>query len=121
MALGESITKMAGTLLAMLQTRLELAAVELEEEALRLFSWLLLALVALFCAFVAILLVILLVVAVYWDTNRIGVISALIAFFGVSAALIGLVIRAGFRSKPRLLAYTRSELAKDIDRLNPLA
>ena len=121
MALGESIAKMASTLLAMLQTRLELAAVELEEEALRLFSWLLLALAALFCAFVAILLVVLLIVAIYWDTNRIGVISALIAFFGVSATLIGLGIRSGFRSKPRLLAHTRAELAKDIDRLSPSA
>lgn len=121
MALGASVAKMASSLLAMLHTRLELATVELEEESQRLFFYLLLALAALFCLFVAILLGVLLIVALYWDTNRIGAIASLAAIFGVVAALLGIGLRSSYRSKPRLLAYTRNEIAKDIDRLNPLA
>jgi uncharacterized membrane protein YqjE len=112
---------MASGLLAILQTRLELAAVELEEESLRLFTYLLLALAALFCVFVALLLGILLIVVLYWDVNRIGVIVSLVALFGVAAVLLAAGICKSYRKKPRLLAYSRDEIAKDIDRLNPLA
>lgn len=112
---------MASNLLAILQTRLELAAVELEEESLRLFTYLLLALAALFCVFVALLLGILLIVVLYWDVNRIGVIASLVAIFGVAAVLLVAGICSSYRKKPRLLAYSRDEIAKDIDRLNPLA
>jgi len=110
---------MAGSLLAILQTRLELAAVELEEESLRLFSYLLLALVALFCLFIAVSLGIVLVIALCWETSRIGAITGLMVFFAVLAVALGIGIRSCYRRKPRLLAYSREELSKDIDRLNP--
>lgn len=119
MAIVESVSRLAGTLIGLLQTRLELATVELEEETLRFFSYLLFALAAMFCIGMAILLGALLIVAVFWDTYRIAVLALLLAAFGVTGILIGLGIRNNYRNKPKMLSHTLSELGKDIERLNP--
>lgn len=118
MAIVASVSRLAGTLIGLLQTRLELATVELEEEALRVFSYLLFALVAAFCLGMTILLGAVLIIVVFWDTNRIAVLVSLIAAFGLSGGLIVLGIRNNYRSKPKMLSHTLSELSKDIERLN---
>lgn len=117
MAIIESVSRLAANFIAIIQTRLELAAVEIEEESLRLFSYLLFALLAVFCLSVAVLLGIFLVVALYWETHRVPVLIGLIAFFGLTGILIVLRLRHHYRSKPRLLSHTFSELTKDIDGL----
>lgn len=119
MAIVESVSRLAGTLIGLLQTRLELATVELEEETLRFFSYLLFALAAMFCIGMAILLGTLLIVVIFWDTYRVAVLVSLIAAFGLIGILIGLGIRNNYRSKPKMLSHTLSELSKDIARLNP--
>ena len=117
MPIFESVSRLAASFVAVIQTRLELAAVEVEEEFLRLFSYVLLTVAALFCLGVAVLLAILLIVVVYWDTHRIPVLLGLISVFGVSSALIAVAIVQGYQKKPRLLSATLSELTKDIDSL----
>lgn len=117
MAIAESVTQLVATFVAILQTRAELVAVEVEEEALRYFSFLLFSLTAMFCIGVAILLAILLVVALYWDTHRIGVITTLIALFAVAGAIISWRLRYRLRHKPQLLVHTLTELSRDIDTL----
>lgn len=119
MAIVESVSRLAGTLIGLLQTRLELATVELEEETLRFFSYLLFALAALFCLGMTVLLGALLIVVIFWDTHRIAVLAWLIAAFGLSGILIGLAIRNHYRNKPKMLSHTLAELGKDIERLNP--
>ncbi|MGV8893945.1 MAG: phage holin family protein [Burkholderiaceae bacterium] len=119
MAIVASISRLAGTLIDLLQTRLELATVELEEGTLRLFAYLLLALVALFCLAMTLLLSIVLVIVIFWDTHRIPVLVSLMAAFSVIGILIGLGIRSNYRRKPKILAYTLLELRKDIVRLKP--
>ena len=121
MAIIESVARFAGSIVAIIHTRLELAAVEVEEEFLRLFTYLLTALVALFCLGVAVLLAILLIVVLYWETHRVPVLLGLIAAFGLGGIFIGLGIRRDFQKKPRLLASTLGELSKDIDSLKPSA
>ncbi|MDP3841879.1 MAG: phage holin family protein [Oxalobacteraceae bacterium] len=118
MAIVASASRLAGTLIGLLQTRLELATVELEEETLRIFSYLLFALVAMCCVGMTILLSTLLIVVIFWDTHRIGVLVALIATFGLGGGLIMLAIRNNYRSKPKMLSHTLSELSKDVERLN---
>lgn len=108
---------MASTLLAIFQTRIELFTVELQEEAQRLLSYLILSLVALFCVIMAFLLGVFLIIVLLWDSYRILAVSGLIVFFGGAAALIAIGIRSSLRKKPRMLAYTRSEIARDIERL----
>jgi uncharacterized membrane protein YqjE len=117
MGIFQNIGRVAGTLLALFQTRIELFTVELQEESQRLLSWLILSLVALFCVAMAFFLAVFLVIVLFWDTWRIAAISGLIVFFGGAALLIALGVRSSYRKKPRMLASTRSELARDIERL----
>lgn len=114
MAIAQSFRRVVTTLIDVLHTRAELAVTELEEETLRYFVYLMLALTAMFCGGVAILLAILLVVAMYWDTHRIGVLVSLILFFLIVAAGIAFTIRSRYRQKPRLLEHTLSEISTDV-------
>lgn len=106
-------------MLAILHTRAELLAIEVEEEFLRLFSYLILSLVALICFGIAALLVILLIIVIFWDTNRIAVVACLAGFFGIVAAAISLGVRNAFRNKPRFLGATLDEISKDIAMIKP--
>lgn len=118
MAIMESVSRLTGTLIGMLQTRLELAAVEIEEETLRFFFYFLCALGALFFLCMAIMLSVLLIIVAFWDTYRIAVLIALIVAFGLGALLTALGVRKNYRKKPKLLSHTLSELGKDVERLH---
>lgn len=119
MAIAASVSRLAGTIIDLLRTRLELATVELEEETLRFFSYLLFALTAMFCFAMTTMLGALLVVVIFWDTHRIPVLVSLIVAFGLSGLAIGLGIRNHYRSKPKMLTHTLSELSKDIEHISP--
>jgi uncharacterized membrane protein YqjE len=121
MVLVESATRFAATLLAAVQTRVELVAVEAEEEALRYFSWLMVSLAAMFCAGIAIVLGVMLVVVLYWDSHRIGVLLTLITLFGLAGLWMALRVRTGYRSKPPVMVHSRTELAHDTEMLQPPA
>lgn len=115
MALLDSVTQLAATAIMAAQTRLQLLAVELEEETLRYFSYLLLSLAAMACIGIAVLLMVFLIVVLYWDTQRIPVLVGLIIFFTACSGLIVFGIRRSYQQKSRLLAYTLSEMAKDAE------
>lgn len=117
MVIAESIARLAATLLSVAQTRVELVAAEVEEESLRYFSYLLLSLAALFCLGVAILLGVLLLVVLYWDTHRIGILLTLTTLFGIASIMMALRVRRRYRVKPRLLTHTMTELSRDADML----
>lgn len=119
MAIVESVSRLAGTFISILQTRLELIAIEVEEESLRFFSYFFFALAAMFCIGMALLLGVLLIVVIYWDTHRVPVLVSLMAFFAFSSAMIMLGVRKHYRLKPRMLSHTLTELSKDIERLKP--
>lgn len=110
---------MAASVLAILQTRAELLTVEVEDEARRLISYLLMSLVVLFFAGLAVLLAVLLIVVLFWDSNRVAVIACLTAFFGIAAVVIAFMVRNCWRNKPRFLAATVDELSKDIEMIRP--
>jgi len=117
MGITDSVSRFAGTLISIVQTRAELVAVEVEEEALRYFTYLLMALAAMFFLGVATLLVVFLVVAIFWDTHRIAVLLTLIALFGIAAAFLGFKLRERYRQKPSLLGHTLVELSRDVESL----
>lgn len=117
MAIVESVSRLTGTFIAILQTRLELIGIEVEEESVRFFSYFFLALAGMFCLGMTLLLGVLLVVIIYWDTQRLAVLISLMAFFALSGATIMLGIRKHYRVKPRMLSHTLQELSKDIARL----
>ncbi|MEG2032352.1 MAG: phage holin family protein [Janthinobacterium sp.] len=121
MNLVHHVAQVAATLAAMAQTRLALAAVEMEEESLRFLSYLALAMLALLCLFVGLVLLVFLVIVVFWDTHRIAAIAITAAVFIAAALATLLGVRASFRSKPKLLSFTLAELNKDLDQLQHLA
>lgn len=121
MMIAESAARLAATLLAIVQTRVELVATEVEEESLRYFSYLMMAMAAMFCAGVAILLGTMLIVVLYWESNRIGALLTLTLVFAVAAAMIGLRVRSRYRGKPKLLMHTMTELSRDTEMLQPRA
>ena len=118
MSLRDNLGRMASTLAAMLQTRLELVSVELEEELIRFSTYIVCTLIALFCAGVAISLGVILVIAVYWDEHRIAVLLCLIGLFAAMAVLIGAWLNRQFANKPRLLEQSIAELRKDAELLH---
>ena len=115
MPIGQTLHRVATSTIGMLHTRAELALVEVEEEALRYFTYLLMALVAAFCLFIAFVLLIVLIVALSWDSYRIETLVGLILFFLLVCAGLGLTVRARYRKKPRLLDHTLAELHRDAD------
>lgn len=102
-------------LLGLIETRLALFALELEEERERLVQIGIVAGIALVCAALAIGCTALFVIVLFWDTHR------LLAIAGVGGAgLLGLglcLLWIAKRGRHPLLIATRTELAADLDRL----
>ena len=111
------VREFARTLLSFVLTRTRLAATELEEQSVRLIEILIWFVTALFFLGIAIVFAAVLVVLVFWDSNRLlaaGLLAALFVSFGTGAALIA---RRRLRERPKLLAATLAELERDRDSL----
>jgi len=108
-----SVRHLASSLLAAAQTRLEIFVTEIEEERVRLEQMLLVALVALFCIGMGIVLSVAFIVVYFWDTHRLAAVGILAAGFLAAGALLGFSLRNQAKLRPKLLAATRGELAKD--------
>ena len=105
--------QLAGTLLGLGRTRLELAAVEFEEARARAAERLVLSLVAGLCFALAVLVASMLVVVLFWDTHRIAALCAVTIVY----ALLGLValwrLAAQKKSETPAFAATLAELERD--------
>lgn len=119
MMIAESASRLAATLLAIVQNRVELASTELEEESLRYFSCLMLSLAAMFCLGIAVVLGVILAVVLYWDSHRVAILTVLMAMFAGTALAIAMRVRRQYQSKPRLLGHTMAELSRDSELLQP--
>ena len=117
MSISASINRIVSTFVAILQTRLELVTVELEEELIRFATYFVYTLIALFCAGVAISLGILLIIAVFWDEHRVAVFLSLIGVFSALSVFIAAWLRNQLINKPRLLEHSIAEIKKDAELL----
>lgn len=113
----DSVKVLAGTLLAIGQTRLELLSNDLEEERAWLTSMLIWTLIALFCAALAVVLAALLIVVIFWDSYRLLALGILIGFFVLGAVFAWRTLCNMTRSKPRLFSASLGELSKDREQL----
>lgn len=102
-------------MLDMVQTRLELAAIEIEEESQRLLGYFALVLLSLVLFGVAMLLLAFTVILLFWDSYRLQAALGLALLFGAGAGVAWMRLQARFASRPRLLAATVGELNKDIN------
>lgn len=114
MGLVELLKASIGTLVAIVHTRLELAATELEEERQRLEQMLAFLIGCIFCVCIGTLLLTLFFIVAYWDTpQRMAVLGAVTAAYFLGAVVLGLRVRHQIRAKPRLFSATLAELYKD--------
>lgn len=114
-----SLKRLTGTLLAIVQTRLELLSNEIEEERLRIRQMFLYGCVVLFCFGLAIMLLTVFIVVLFWDTYRLQVLGGLTALFFAAGLLVGNALRRLAREKPKLFATSIAELSDDLHRLTP--
>ena len=117
MAFLATAGRIAATLVAMVGTRLELAAIEFQEDARRLLGYLAWTLLAVFLAAGAVMLVALFVILLFWDTYRLQAVGGMAVLFGALAAIIVLKVRASMNAEAPLLSATLAELRNDIDYL----
>jgi len=114
-----SVKRLAGTLLAIIQTRLELLSNELEEERLRVAQMLFYGSVTLFLFGMATMLMTVFVVVLFWDSYRLQVLGGLTVLFLVAGLLVLNALRRAAGERSKLFSASLSELADDIDRLTP--
>ena len=115
--LFESLRNLAGTFVALVQTRIEIFASEIDEERTRLARIAMLAAAAALCIALAVVLLVFFLVVLFWDTDRllaIGVLAGVFAVGGI-AACVGL--RAAVSERPKFLSATLAELRKDRTKL----
>ena len=101
------------TLLSMAQTRVALLANELEEDRLRMIRLLFLGLLVMFFFCLSVVLFTLLIIAVFWDTNRLLAIGLVATFYLVIAAGLAAYVVSEAKHKPKLFSVSLTELAKD--------
>jgi uncharacterized membrane protein YqjE len=111
--LRSALARLADSVLGLLRTRLELAAVEYSEERSRISQQAILLIAGLGCILFALFFAAVLVIAYFWDSNRLVAIGGVIAFFVVIGAAL-LWRRAEVSANaPLPFSATVAELEKD--------
>lgn len=111
----ESAGRLGSTLVAMAHTRLELAALEVEEASQRFLRQLVVSLLALFLVGIAIVLGAFFVILVFWDSYRLQAVLGMAALFLAGGGLLALKVRRELHEAQPLLANTLGEMRKDIE------
>jgi uncharacterized membrane protein YqjE len=114
----ESLGNVLSDFAALLQTRLELATTEFEEEAERLKQTLLLGAISLFFLAVGVILLTLFIVVLFWDTHRLAALGAVTVFYIVIGAAVGLAAKSKMAGIPKFLSATMAEFDKDRERMS---
>src|SRR6185503_15882711 len=100
----DSLRNLARTFLAIVQTRIEIFASEIDEERTRLAQIAVLAAFAAFCLGLAVILVVFFLVVLFWDTDRLLAIGVLAGVFAVGGIAACLGLRAAIAKRPKFLS-----------------
>jgi uncharacterized membrane protein YqjE len=114
-----SLRRLCATGLAVLQNRIELFGVEVEEQKARLLRMLLFGAVAVVLANTALLVVTATVILLAGEGARLPVLVGLSLLFSIAAGGMFLLVRKELRSAPPPFNDTVSELKKDREWLDP--
>lgn len=117
--LMESLKRLAGTSLAILQARLELLSNEMEEERLRIGQMLLYGSIALFFFGLSIMVLTAFFVVLFWDSHRLLVLGGFTALYFVAGLLAWNALSRAAREKSKLFSDSLAELADDRSWLAP--
>lgn len=115
MAIGAAVSRIGATLVAMVHTRLELAAVEAQEEARRLLGYLAWTVLAVFLGAGAAMLAALFVILIFWDSYRLLAVGGMAVLFALAGVVILSRVRASFDARPSMFAATLGELRNDVE------
>ncbi len=113
-----SLRRLFATVLALIQTRIELVAVELEEQIAYAASLLLWSIAALFFLTLTLLLLALSIIIACWDQHRLLAALLVTGAFGGFTSVAVLRVRTQLRRRPRFLAATTDELRADAEALD---
>lgn len=114
-----SLRNFTASLVTHAHTRLQLFAIELAEEQLRLAALLFYVLLGMSFLFLALLLASFLVIAAAWDSPyRLHAVGGLMLVFLLCASALGGMVRARLKAGPRLFQASLAELYKDRHQLN---
>ena len=108
-----SLTRMLATFVALAQTRLELLTTELQEEVQRAAELLILAFIALLAAGAGVIFIGATIIIAFWDGPRLLAAILVTSGFLLLAVIAVAILMSKYKRKPKLLAATREELAKD--------
>ncbi len=113
-----SLKNLTSTLIAIIQTRLELLGTDLEEGRERLISLLVMIFMSLFCLCFGIGLLALLLVVVFWDTHRLLALSTLTGVFLIAGGVLCFLVIRTLKAMPRMFEASLIELSKDQRQIN---
>lgn len=108
-----SLRSLGDGLLASVQARVELIAIELQEEKLRLIQTFIWISAAVFSGLLAIVFASLTLVYVFWDSARLAVLGGLALFFAATAVVVVVAFRRYLARQPRPFAATLEEIGED--------
>lgn len=113
--LGEALSGLAGTVVAMLRTRMELATVEFEELTERAKTMLMLVVVATVFGCFALIALSALVVLLLWDSYRLAALLGVAVTYAVIAGIAVYALKRNAIARP--FGATLHELERDADAL----
>jgi len=119
--LRASLQGMLSTLLAILQTRLELLSTEVEEEKRRLLGTMAWGAVSILLGTMALAFLAVFITVLFWDSHRLLVVGLMTMTFGLISAWAMHRAKALLRESGQMLAATLAELDADRHALMPAA
>ena len=112
-----SVRRVGASIAAIVHSRIELAALELDREKTRLTRLILLGVVALFFLGLGAITATIFVIVLFWDSQRLVVIGFLtVLYIGIGAGALAIARKEGAEAK-RPFSSTLEELRKDRDHL----
>jgi uncharacterized membrane protein YqjE len=108
-----SLRRLGDNLLATVHDRIELVAVELQEEKLRLVQTFIWISTAVFTGMMALVFVSLTIVYLFWDQWRLGVLITFAVVYSLIFVAVVLAFRRHLAREPRPLDATLKEMAED--------
>jgi uncharacterized membrane protein YqjE len=115
--LGNALSQLGASALAMLRTRLELATVEFTEERERAKEMLLLVLSTVLVALFALLFASVFIIAYFWDSYRLTAVGAVTGFYLALAVIFLIRLRQRMQQRHSPFAATLSQLEEDAEAL----
>lgn len=108
-----SIRALADSLLAIVQDRIELVSVELQEEKLRLIQVFIWICAAIFTGMMAVMFASITLVYLLWDSARLAALGGLTLLYTVAAVTIVIAFRRYVTRQPKPFAATLGEIKVD--------